>query len=345
MRDLCPMSILDQAYSFLQMKILPHILRKHHQQFSFGFEALTLMPFTSLNGNARMVGDNRNTAESKMRRVVGNEKLLSYFPAFVQNLQLVKPRDRINVDFSTFCGFQVLTFAKQTALGRAVPVYIAAITYPIENPGSQTQFIIKEVEQFAKLVNIPVHFVFDRGFELPYLANCLVDHKINFTIRMRKDKHILYQMKDIPLRNLPWFENDVQVDIYGKVLRVVRSEKKKHMAEPWYLLTNDFNSTKDKIIADYYFRFEIEETFKDLKHIFALNKFYTIKKKQTFLILLWFFILSIWLAFLVPEALSFLTQRVQQHMHKRLSIVRHFFEQLQREKYFCMKLHLTTPGG
>lgn len=337
------MSILDQAYAFLQTRLLPNIFLKHQKQFSFGFDSLTLTPFTSLNGNARMAVQNRNTAESKIKRLVGNKKFLIYFPLLLKQLHLVKPGDRINVDFSTFCGFQVLTFAKQTSLGRAIPVCIAAITYPIENPGSQTQFIITEVAKFMKLLGFAVHVVFDRGFELPYLANSLADHHVNFTIRMKKDKHVLYQMKDIPLRNLPWFENDVLVGIYGTILRVVRSEKKKGMEEPWYLLTNDQTSTRDKVIADYYFRFEIEETFKDLKHIFELNKFYTIKKKQTFLILLWFFILGVWMAFLL--ATDYLQERIVQNKHKLLSIVRYFFEQIQYTKHSYAKLHLTYPGG
>lgn len=221
-----------------------------------------------------------------------------------------------------------------------MPLYIAAITYPIENPGSQTQFIIKEVNQVAKLLTFPVHFVFDRGFELPYLASSLVENRVTFTIRMRKDKHVLYQLKDIPLRNIPWFENDVLVGIYGEILRIVRSDKKKGMAEPWFLLTNDMTSSRDKVIADYYFRFEIEETFKDLKHIYELNKFYRIQKKQTFLILLWFYILGLWLMWEIPQTQTFLAKRVSQNKHKRLSVTRHFYEQLQLFKSYQLSLSL-----
>ncbi len=337
------MDILNQSYAFLQTKLLPHIFKKHQQQFSFGFEALTLSPFVSLNGNARMIIANRNTAESKVKRLVGNEKFLSYFPILLTQLSLVKPGDRINVDFSTFCGYQVLTFAKQTALGRAIPVYIAAITYPITDPGSQTQFIIAEVKKFIDLLGFSLHLVFDRGFELPHLARCLASLHISFAIRMKKDKHVNYMGKDIPLRHLPWFANDVIVGLYETQLRIVRSEKKKGMEEPWYLLTNDTKSTRDKVVANYYFRFEIEETFKDLKHIFELKSFYKIKKKQTFLILLWFYMLGIWTAFLITT--DYLKQRVIQNKHKILSIVRYFFEQIQFAKYSYTKLHIIPSGG
>lgn len=165
------MSIVQQSYEFLQTKLLPHLPLQHQRLFSFGFSALTMQPFVSLNSNARMTIENRNTAESKIRRIMKKEKMLDHFSTFVTQLQLVSATDRINVDFSTFCGYQVLTFAKQTSLGRAIPVYIAAITYPIAYPGSQTQFIIAEVKKAITLFGCAPHFVFDRGFELPYLGD------------------------------------------------------------------------------------------------------------------------------------------------------------------------------
>lgn len=332
------MNILTQSHKFFQTQILPYVRDKHKKLFSFGFHALTLNPFISLNGNARIVLSRRCTAETKIFRLTTNANIPLYFSSIVRHLKLVKPNDRINVDFSSFCGFQVLTFAKQTYLGRAIPLHIAAITYPILCPGSQTQFIIREIKQFIKLIGIPVHLVFDRGFELPYLANSLAENHVNFTIRMKKDKHILYHEKDIPLRNLPWFENDVLVRIYGRRLRIIRSERKKNMDEPWYLLTNDIKDTRDNIVADYYFRFEIEETFKDLKHVFELNKFYKIKKKQTFLILLWFYILGFWIMWLLKSTEKYLQSRLNGNVHKRLSVTKYFFEQIYLIKNlpFCL---------
>jgi len=296
--------------------------------------------FISLNSNARMTVVKRATAESKMYRLVSNKQILAYFPVLLAQLKMVKPHDTINVDFSSFCGFEVLTFAKQTNLGRAIPVHIAALTYPVTGPGSQTIFIIDTVKQLVKLLGFCPHLVFDRGFELPYLANYLVRNHIRFTIRMRKDKHIIYEGKDIPLRNLPWYEHDCAVGIYGRTLRIVVSEKKKDMEEPWYLLTNDERHVKEEIIASYYFRFEIEETFKDLKHISELKKFYRIKKKQTFLILLWFYILGIWLMWELPQTETFLATRTQQNKHKRLSVIRHYYEQLQLYKSYQLSLPL-----
>jgi hypothetical protein len=334
------MHILRESTRYFQANILPHIAKRHKKLFAFGYSSLTLTHFVSLNANARMSIPNRSTAESKIYRLVSNPKILTYFPLLLKRLELVQKGDRVNVDFSTFCGFQVLTFAKQTSLGRAIPLSVAAITYPIENPGSQTRFIIQEVKAFRELLGFPVHLVFDRGFALPYLAHYLVINHINFTIRMKKDKHVLYQGKTLPLGKLLGNENDCTVFIYETSLRVVRSEKKKGLVEPWYLLTNDTTSTRDKIITDYYFRFEIEETFKDLKHIYELNTFFTIQKKQTFLTLLWFYLLGLWIMWKIPQTQLFLTKRVAQNKHKRLSVTRHYYEQLQLFKSYQLPLPL-----
>src|SRR5687768_4529651 len=125
------MSILQESYDFLQTKLLPTIAKRHQHLFTFGFEALTLRPFVSLNGNARMTHPKRKTAESLIYRLTKNSAMLGYFTNGMLSLKLVNPHDTINVDFSTFCGFQVLTFAKQTQLGRALPVYFDTITYPM----------------------------------------------------------------------------------------------------------------------------------------------------------------------------------------------------------------------
>lgn len=332
------MSILQESYDFLQQKLLPQVKKKHHKLFTFGFEALTIKPFVSLNGNARTTVANRKTAETKIYRVMQVKSFLSVFPQLVVQLGLVKKTDTINVDFSTFCGYQVLTFAKQTSLGRAIPVFLRIITYPIESEGSQTIFIQETIKQFIGLLGFAPHLVFDRGFESPYLIPFLMEEKIPFTMRFRKDKHVLYCKKEIPLYNLPWFASDTSVDVYPRVsLRVIRSEQKPLLEEPWYLMTNDYQSTREKVIARYYFRFEIEETFKDIKYIFDLKKFYLIKTQQTFTLLLWFYVLSVWLSFLLEGTIQYLIQRVTQKKRKKLSVVRQFAEAIQLELFSSWK--------
>lgn len=126
------MNIIHETFSFLHSRILPQIAPKHQALFQFGINALSLHPFVSLNANARMVISNRKTAESKVFRLVSNKTVPTYFFPLMTRLSLVRPGDMINVDFSSFVGFEVLTFAKQTHLGRAIPLYFSLLRYPIK---------------------------------------------------------------------------------------------------------------------------------------------------------------------------------------------------------------------
>lgn len=338
------MSILQESYDFLQTRLLPRVAKRHRRLFRFGFEALTIRPFVSLNGNSRVTEAKRNTAESKIYRLVSQKHMLTYFSQFVTAFGLVTKQDTVNVDFSTFGGFHVLTFAKQTQLGRALPLYFATLTYPIEQPGSQTIFIQQTIKEFVSLLGFTPHLVFDRGFESPYLVPFLVTQKIPFTMRFKKDKHILYNLKEIPMRNLPWFEKDCMVEVYtDTMLRVVVSEKlseridSEGKVEPWYLITNDYKLDREQIVANYYFRFEIEETFKDLKHINNLARFYRIKKEQTFQILLWFCLLALWISFLISGTREYLVTRIQGKKRKMLSVTRYLQERIQLELFSFYK--------
>jgi hypothetical protein len=324
------MNILLQTVQLFNTKIAPLIGKRHRKLFSFGFQALTLQDFVSLNSNARSIVSNRSTAESKIFRLVSKIAVHEYFPYMASSLGLVEHTDVVNVDFSSFCGFEVLTFARQTLLGRAIPLYFSSLTYPIIlDEKSQTLFTIREIKKFKEIFGFYPSFVFDRGFTLPLLVEFMIEEGITFYLRMKKDKYVEFLGKIIPIRNLPWYENDCRINVYSYDLRVVVSERRG--TEPWYILTNDFISTRDKVISRYYFRFEIEETFKDLKHVGRLKKFF-IKKKLTFSILLWFLILSVWLSFLVTKMRYLISRRVKINTHKRLSFIKQFFESISQAR-------------
>ncbi len=324
------MNILLETVKLFNTRIIPEVKKRHRKLFSFGFQALSLQDFISLNSNARSIVSNRSTAESKIFRLVSNEEVGQYFSGIARSLELVKATDTVNVDFSSFCGFEVLTFARQTVLGRAVPLYFCPLTYPIIlDEKSQTLFTIREIKKFKQIFGFYPSFVFDRGFTLPLLVEFMVKEGITFYLRMKKDKYVVWRKKQVPLRCFPWWEDDAVVNVYNYDLRIVRSEQKGD--EPWYILTNDFTSNRDRIIAKYYFRFEIEETFKDLKHVGRLKKFF-IKKKLTLSILLWFLILSVWLSFLVAQMGCFITKRIKTNTHKRLSFIKQFFEAISQRK-------------
>ncbi len=108
-------------------------------------------------------------------------------------------------------------------------------------------------------------------------------------------------------------------------------QKAKQKLERWYILTNDFDSTREEVLNIYAHRFEIEETFKDLKHICDLKKLF-INTKLTFRILLMFVSLSFWLAFWC-KLISQLNQvnLIKVNRHKKRSYFRVWWETLQRE--------------
>jgi hypothetical protein len=147
---------------------------------------------------------------------------------------------------------------------------------------------VKVNKNFVALLGFTPHLVFDRGFESPYLVPFLLKQKIPFTVYEGTRVRVVVSEK-----------LSERIDSQGRV-------------EPWYLVTNDFTSEKEVIVSRYYFRFEIEEAFKDLKYIQNLKKFYRIKKAQTFQTLLWFCILKIWLAFLLDGTKQYLRHRILQ---------------------------------
>jgi hypothetical protein len=234
----------------------------------------------------------------------------------------------IDVDFSTFCGFQTLSFGVQTNAGRAIPIWADCITYPIQQATSQNIFIIDQIKQFKAILGYYPRFVFDRGFMIPSLIKFMIENDIVFYIRMKKAKHVVWKDTHIPIHKLKGVDSTIQA--YGATLKVIRSDKPDDEKEPWYIISNDMQKKREKIVRIYYYRFEIEEVFKDMKHLFDVKKL-LIRRKQTFRILLWFMILSFWIAYKTGVLTNYLSQRITVHPKKRISWIKLWFEQMRRE--------------
>lgn len=294
------MNTISQTKTFFEVssKCIPKQLQK---LYAFGFQALSIQPIRSLNSNARCTVRNQHTAESKIYRLVSNKRFVEHIPKILKALQLLKKDDVVIIDFSNFKnGKQILMFAVQTRKGRAIPIYFEEITYPIQK-GSQNLFIWNAMKNFLKLVDMKVRFVFDRGFAIPFLVKKLVKHKIIFYIRIKKRKSTYPTCGKRAAENLHFKDTDVW--IYENNLRVVRTDRRKEVKEPWYIVTNDFVSSRKEIISVYYFRFEVEELFKDAKHFFRME-FLRIRKPETLIVVLWFVILGIWLSWFLHQTLG-----------------------------------------
>lgn len=325
-------NILHESVAIIQEKFIPAVSKKHLHLFRFGIAALTLSPFRSLNSNARVTVRNEHTAYTKMYRLTKQKKLLDVFPAIMKSFHFIQPTSIVIIDFSTFCGFQVLTFAVQTHLGRAIPVYFEIITYPIEKETSQNIFIAEACRRLGKILGFYPRFVLDRGFAIPSLIKFFMEEQILFYVRAKQGKHIQFTDKKgneqtKAIKDVKLFDSRIQA--YGYVLRLVISNKPKDKREPWYIITSDVDSTRKAIIKIYYYRFEIEETFRDIKHIYDLRSF-QIKQIQSFSLVLWFVIAGIWLSFSIDEVKLFLTESTHKNIHKKLSIIRLWSEGIQR---------------
>lgn len=285
-------NIIQKADGFLQIvKIV--FPKKIHKLLEFGFKAVSLQRIVSLNFNARSSIANRHTAESKIYRLTKNGRFVKLFPKLLMELKLIADKDIVAVDFSDFGGLQVLMFAKQTKSGRAIPLYFKIITYPIAK-GSQNTFIINAINEFLKIISpLKVRLVFDRGFACPSIIKYLAEIKVKFYIRIKSIKLVKYKNKKKKAKQFK--PGRYIVSAYGlDHLSLIITPPPQNDNEPWYIISNDTESTAEEIQKIYYYRFEIEELFKDAKRVFGLE-YINFKKQHNFKTVLWFVILGIWL--------------------------------------------------
>jgi hypothetical protein len=292
------MDIVRVSAQFLQT-VKPAFPRKVRGLFTFGYQSLSLQRIQSVNSNARSVTPNRKTAESKAYRLAKSRLLRQAFPKVVAQLGLVKEGDHIAVDFSDFGIVQVLMFAKQTRNGRALPIWFKVLPYGWTKETSQNLFVIEAISEFIGAIGTDVTLVFDRGFAAPTIVQYLCEQHILFVVRLKGDKRVLGRKGGTKAKLSSTGLHPVWV--YGNRLNLVvtpEPEVKRRTdgkaIEPWYLLTNDLGMTAEAVTNIYYHRFEIEEVFKDTKHLFGLE-YVQFKLPERLTTVLWFVCLSFWL--------------------------------------------------
>jgi DDE family transposase len=340
--------ILAHMGKLVQMKVLPVVPKIWRRQFLFGYKAVALKPITSLNANARSVVSNRNTAESTMTRTLHNDGLPGVLGTAVAKLAteagLLTPTSLVNCDHSDFDGLVAFVCAVQTGRGRAVPVfantsYSGKLTALHDAPPrkrrmrrayNQQEHMLYEqtaldLADFADTLGFWPRLVFDRGFSGAPLVRFLVGHGVTFYARMKAGRLVddgYFKVSQLP-------SNDALVMFEEMKLRVVRS-RTPSTGEPWYILTSDLTSTRAQILKIYYYRFEIEESFKDVKHIRDLHKL-QVDLALSLKVVLWFVILGIILLYL--SGLTTLGKnwyrRCMGHPKKRLSWYRWLHELLE----------------
>jgi len=337
--------IVRDSRSLIQNKLLQAVPKKWQSQLRFGLQAYALQTFQSATGNARRVIANPNTAARKSERLLANEKLANQFGGICDKLGLVKPTSFVNVDHSDMNGLTALVGAVQTKNGRAIPclvetTYSDRLSARKDAPPrkkalrtaraeerkyrSFTGHTIDALQTFADRLGFWPRLVFDRGFGNESIVEHLHAAGALFYIRVKAGRYIEFDGQRLKIQELR--QKDAAIKLYGLTLRVIRSPRDGKNNEPWYILTNDMTRSRTKIVRIYYYRFEIEESFKDLKHILEFRRT-RLNKPNSLKVILWLMFLGIALLYKV-------TKPSKQHQHpnpkKRISWIRQALEQLHQ---------------
>jgi Transposase DDE domain len=350
-KDMLSQNTVRDIRVLIKSSLMPSVPRRWVHQFGFGIKAFSLRSFSSANGNARTVVANPSTAGTKTDRLLGNLKLAKHLGVVFDALHLVHPGSFVNVDHSDMNGLMALVGAVQTRKGRAIPCLVET-TYSDRLPAHEQASPRKQVLRTARAkerqrFNLTAHtlcslkklrkrlgfwpkLVFDRGFCSKEIICLLAKRKATFYIRMKASRLVDLAGQRVAAKTLQG--NDNTIRLYGCTLRIIRSRKPKD-GEPWYILTNDLTDTVKKILRVYRHRFEIEETFKDMKHIFELKRT-RLNKPNSLKVLLWLVTFGIALLYLATKDTIQLNR--QGNPKKRRSWIRTAYEQLERARTAMM---------
>ncbi len=326
----------------IQNQLLPSVPSRWQQQLWFGLQAYSLRAFQSASGNARMAVANKYTAARKAERLFQNTPLIDCLGSVFDSLRLVKPSSFLNVDHSDMNGLTALVGAIQTRKGRAIPALVEA-TYSDRLPSlpdapprkralrkarteerraqSFTGHTIDALQTMADRLGFWPKLVFDRGFGNESIVTHLSAEGATFYVRLKAGRFVEFDGQRTEVKQL--VDKDASIQLFGLTLRVIRSPKSRRARQPWYILTNDLSSSRAKIVRIYYHRFEIEETFRDLKHIFELKRT-RLNKPGSLKLILWLVSLGIALLYLVSKSTK------QANPKKQTSWLRQAYEQLQQ---------------
>jgi hypothetical protein len=340
--------IVRDSRTLIQNKFLAAIPKKWLFQLQFGLQAYSLTTYQSVAGNARQVIANPNTAARKSERLLANTRLADRLGTVFDQLDLVKPSSCVNVDHSDMHGLTALVGAIQTRNGRAVPCMVET-TYTQQIPGfgsakstARTDKLRRDMVLARKTQSFTGHtidalqnlydrlgfwpkLVFDRGFGNESMVTHLAAEGCTFYIRLKGGRFVEFDGQRTEVQQLT--DKDARVRLFGMTLRVIRSPKSRRAAEPWYILTSDFTSSRTKIVRTYYHRFEIEESFKDLKHIFEFRRV-RLNKPNSLKVLLWLIFLGMAILYVVTKPTK--RQVRQAHPKKQTSWLRQAYEQLHQ---------------
>ena len=341
---------------FVSKDIPKNIPKKLESLYSFGIKAFTTQPLVSCNSNARIAHPgSRGAAEQQMYRLLRHPKLFLLVWRAVAHYSPLKETDLVNVDYSNLGPLAILGFAKQTRSGRAQPVLMRALASNTQGQrkahpkyeklkkayidwkktldANQFTFVIKSLHLLRYLYGCQPRLVFDRGFANKTIVQFLCDKQWTFYIRTRESFWVRVGGELVKAESLG--NGSHQVKWAGRDVRLVVTKPRKRYTSPWYILTNDTTSSIETITKYYYFRFEIEESFRDIKTLCRLrhSRLHNWKSLRTVLVFMSLALIAALTDRKFRKVLKFEHARINSH--KKLSIIRMWQEHISR--YFLDK--------
>lgn len=320
---------LTRAVKCLQHK---YIGKAKSRRFLTGVSQLSLQEFGSLNAAGRKLGGNRWSGESRIRRLVTDNKLADQLQQLLVTESL-KNRSGYwycSLDHSQFGPFCIAVLAISFRKGRAIPIWCqvnlseAGLIAPLIT-ALETLFFLKQQSPSLQVV-----LVMDRWFASDRLFQLFRRYDVGFIARTKSDK--LVQLPwDLSWWREPIYDishKELPITYRGHDLRLIRSDYREDMKdpEPWFLLTNlPNNITRRQILNRYAERFEIEEAFKDMKWLQRLE-WQRVRKPEVIRTLLLFIFLGWWLLWCYTAKPA---AKKRIHPKKQLSWFRLAWEQLQ----------------
>lgn len=293
---------LQKIQTFVQSQMSSNVPVRLQHRILCGIQAFSLQEFSSINSNGRSLAAKRKTGESRTYRVCHDERTSSLISKLILNLLPRTPLLYCSLDHSQFGPFCIAILAVSFRKGRALPIWCqvnrseAGLIKPLL---LELDLLAKTLPSDQKLV-----LVMDRWFCGQKLFNLIQSQGWYFICRAKYSRrvHVPWESKSIPIGEISHFE--LPVKYMGMELQMVRSNIRPNMKEdePWFLLTNlpEPLASRIQIVHRYAERFEIEESFKDLKWLQRF-KWQQIKKTGVIKTVLFFIFFGWWLFWILAK--------------------------------------------
>lgn len=320
-----------------------YVPTKLRQRFLDGVQGLGLSEFHSLNANGRNLAASPNAGQQRMYRLVRDGRLAEAIHQIL--LKHFLPKSgllHLSLDHSQFGRFYIAVLALSVGRGRQIPLWcqvsfrdralmrplMKALTGLFNDIGTDTSRVLVTM---------------DRWYASPKLLPFLDAAGVRFIVRVKSNLPVMVPWDCFhPVLAGEVSHEETDGEYGGLSLRLVRSDYHEAMKEPepWFLLTNDRTLNRQQILNYYAKRFELEETFKDVKWVQGYE-WQQITSAQVIRVVLSFAFLGWWLLYQCLQPVVRRSRSRKINPKRQLSWFRSCWETLQRELHQVAFARLT----